>query len=127
MVDKVFIEGLRVNAVIGVFEWERQITQPLVIDLELHCDTSKAAASDAIDDAVNYKAVADEVNELVIRLKSQLIERLADEIARHILQHYLSVVSLQVTVRKPMAVPNTSAVGVSIERDRDHLRTGTRL
>lgn len=125
--DKVFIEGLRVNAVIGVFEWERQITQPLLIDLELRCDTSKAAASDAIADAVNYKAVADAVTELVIRLKSQLIERLADEIARHILQHYLPVVSLQVTVRKPMAVPNTSAVGVSIERDRDHIRTGARL
>lgn len=125
--DKVFIEGLRVNAVIGVFEWERQITQPVVIDLELRCDISKAAASDAIADAVNYKAVADEVAALAINLKSQLIERLAEEIAIHILQHYLSVNSLTVTVRKPMAVPNTSAVGVSIERDRDYLRTGHRL
>lgn len=125
--DKVFIEGLRVNAVIGVFEWERQITQPVVIDLELRCDISKAALSDAIDDAVNYKAVADEVTALVLALKSQLIERLAEEIAIHILQNYLSVDSLTVTVRKPMAVPNTSAVGVSIERDRDHLRTRNRL
>lgn len=127
MVDTVFIEGLRVNAVIGVFEWERQITQPVVIDLELRSDISKAASSDAINDAVNYKAVADEVTALVIDLKSQLIERLADAVARHILQHYLSVVSIKVTVRKPMAVPNTSAVGVSIERDRDYLRLSNRL
>ncbi len=127
MVDTVFIEGLRVNAVIGVFEWERQITQPVLIDLELRCDISQAAMSDAIADAINYKAVADEVTALVTNLKSQLIERLADEIATHILQNYLSVASLKVTVRKPMAVPNTSAVGVSIERDRDYLRPSNRL
>lgn len=86
--DKVIIEGLRVDAVIGVFDWERQIVQPVLIDLELGCDISRAAQTDQIDDAVNYKAVCDAVSKLVIDTKAQLIERLAELIAQHILSVY---------------------------------------
>lgn len=116
--DKILIEGLRVQAVIGVFEWERQITQPVLIDLELRSDIKKAAHTDSIDDAVNYKAVCDQVTELVINLKSQLIERLAEQIAQFILKDY-NVDSVKVTVRKPIAISHTSAVGVCIERCRE--------
>ncbi len=122
-VDKVIIEGLRVDAVIGVFDWERQILQPVLIDLELSCDISRAAQTDHIDDAVNYKAVCDEVTKLIIDTKAQLIERLAELIAQHILTHYQAVQHIKVTVRKPTAISNTTAVGISIERSRDALRT----
>lgn len=122
-VDKVIIEGLRVDAVIGVFDWERQILQPVLIDLELSCDIARAAQTDHIDDAVNYKAVCDEVTKLIIDTKAQLIERLAELIAQHILTHYQAVQHVKVTVRKPTAISNTTAVGISIERSRDALRT----
>lgn len=122
-VGKVIIEGLRVDAVIGVFDWERQILQPVLIDLELSCDISRAAQTDHIDDAVNYKAVCDEVSQLIIDTKAQLIERLAELIAQHILTHYQAVQHIKVTVRKPTAISNTTAVGISIERSRDALRT----
>lgn len=121
--DKVIIEGLRVDAVIGVFDWERQILQPVLVDLELSCDISRAAQTDHIDDAVNYKAVCDDVSQLIVEAKAQLIERLAELIAQHILTQYQAVQQIKVTVRKPTAISNTTAVGISIERGRDALRT----
>jgi dihydroneopterin aldolase len=71
--DKVLIEGLRVNAVIGVFEWERQIEQPVLIDLVMTVDTRAAAISDDIQDAVNYALVAEQVADLTKSLKPQLL------------------------------------------------------
>ena len=120
--DKVIIEGLRVEAVIGVFNWERQILQPILVDLELGCDISRAAETDHIDDAVNYKAVCDEVSQLIIDTKAQLIERLAELIAQHILTGYKTVQQIKVTVRKPTAIATTTAVGITIERTRDTIR-----
>ncbi len=120
--DKVIVEGLRVDAVIGVFDWERQILQPVLVDLELGCDISRAAQTDHIDDAVNYKAVCDEVSQLIINTKAQLIERLAELIAQQILSQYQAVQQIKVTVRKPTAITNTTAVGISIERNRDAVR-----
>lgn len=122
--DKVIIEGLRVNAVIGVFDWERQILQPVLVDLELGCDISRAAQTDHIHDAVNYKAVCDEVSQLIIDTKAQLIERLAELIAQHVLAEYKTVQHIKVTVRKPTAITNTTAVGITIERNRDAVRPG---
>ncbi|XID75790.1 dihydroneopterin aldolase [Alkanindiges sp. WGS2144] len=122
--DKVIIEGLRVDAVIGVFDWERQITQPLLVDLEIGCDIGCAARTDCIDDAVNYKAVCDEVSQLIIDTRAQLIERLAELIAQHILVQYATVKQVKVIIRKPTAITNTTAVGVSIERNRATIRTG---
>ena len=121
--DKVIIEGLQVDAVIGVFDWERQILQPLIVDLELGCDICRAAQTDNIEDAVNYKAVCDLVSELIIDTKAQLIERLAVLICNKILAEYSAVQHIKVTVRKPTAITNTTAVGICIERNRDSLRT----
>lgn len=121
--DKVIIEGLQVDAVIGVFDWERQILQPVIVDLELGCDIRCAAQTDDIHDAVNYKAVCDLVSDLIIDTKAQLIERLAELIAQTILTDYAVVEHIKVTVRKPTAIPNTTAVGICIERNRDSLRT----
>jgi dihydroneopterin aldolase len=124
--DTVFIEGLRVDAVIGVFDWERQITQPVIVDLEMRTNIRKAGQTDEIDDAVNYKTVSDEVSRLIIDCKAKLLEFLAEKIAAHILTDF-SVDSVKVTLRKPTAVPDAKAVGVSIERHRDHIRAEHRL
>lgn len=119
--DKVLIEGLRVNAVIGVFEWERQIEQPVLIDLVMSVDTRAAALSDDIQDAVNYALVAEQVAELTKSLKSQLLETLANKMAELILNNFSTVQTVQVKVKKPLAVKGAQAVGIEIIRERHAL------
>ncbi len=119
--DKVLIEGLRVNAVIGVFEWERQIEQPVLIDLVMSVDTRVAAVSDDIQDAVNYALVAEQVAELTKSLKPQLIETLANKMAELILNNFSAVQTVQVKVKKPLAVKGAQAVGIEIIRERHAL------
>ena len=72
--DVVFVKGLKVEAVIGVYEWERAITQPLLIDIALETDISRAAISDDVNDALNYKAVCDDVSAWCQAIKAQLLE-----------------------------------------------------
>ena len=119
--DKVLIEGLRVNAVIGVFEWERQIEQPVLIDLVMSVDTRAAAISDDIQDAVNYALVAEQVADLTKSLKPKLLETLADQLATMILNHFATVQAVQVKVKKPLAVKSAQAVGIEIIRERHAL------
>ncbi len=119
--DKILIEGLRINAVIGVFEWERQIEQPILVDLILSTDTRVAATSDHIDDAVNYALVAQQVVDLTKSLKPQLLETLANQLAEMVLNHYPAVHAVHVKVKKPLAVKGAQAVGVEIIRERHAL------
>jgi dihydroneopterin aldolase len=121
-VDKVLIEGLKVSAVIGVFDWERQIRQPLVLDIALSVDLRQAAATDDLRYAVNYKSVADRVCDEIERLQPQLIETLADCLAAMMLQEFDLVQQVALTIRKPLALVNVQSVAVSIERSRDDLR-----
>ncbi len=119
--DKILIEGLRINAVIGVFEWERQIEQPVLVDLILTADTRAAAVSDHIEDAVNYALVAQQVVDLTKSLKSQLLETLANKLAEMILNHFPAVHVVHIKVKKPLAVKSAQAVGVEIIRERHAL------
>jgi dihydroneopterin aldolase len=114
-VDIVYIKGLRAQAVIGVYEWERDIRQTLVIDLELASDAARAAATDAIADALDYAAISQRVLALVEGSQYQLIESLAEEIARVVLAES-DVPWLRVRVGKPGAVAEADDVGVVIER-----------
>lgn len=125
--DKVIIEGLRVDAVIGVFDWERQILQPVLVDLEMGCSIQAAAYSDDLADAVNYKAVCDCISEIIVSTQAKLLEHLAEKICFSVLQNYPAVHYTKLTLRKPTAITNAVAVGVSIERTRDDLRTRTGL
>ena len=113
--DRVLIEGLRIPATIGVYEWERHIRQTLVVDLALAIDTAAAGASDALADALDYAALATRVTEFVQAAEAQLIERLANGIAALALDDP-RVAQVEVTVRKPGAVPSAAAVGVSVVR-----------
>ncbi|MEC7119571.1 MAG: dihydroneopterin aldolase [Pseudomonadota bacterium] len=123
--DTVIIEGLQLQAVVGVFEWERQIKQPLWLDLVLSVDTHLAASTDDLVHAVNYQHVSERVIAVIQQRQAKLIETLADLVAQTILQEFHLVHSVRVTIRKPLAVTQTSAVGVSIERSRDDLRACT--
>ena len=86
--DVVFVKGLSVEAVIGVFDWERAITQPIMIDITLETDISKAALSDDVKDALSYKDVCDDVAEWCKELKAKLLEHLAEQLAEKLLAKY---------------------------------------
>jgi dihydroneopterin aldolase len=114
-VDIVYIKGLRAQAVIGVYDWERHVRQTLVIDLELASDAARAAATDAIADALDYAAISQRVLALVEGSEYQLIESLAEEIARVVMGEF-GVRWLRVRVGKPGAVADAEDVGIVIER-----------
>lgn len=113
--DVVFVKGLKVAAVIGVYEWERAITQPLLIDIALETDISKAAASDDVNDALNYKAVCDDVSAWCKAIKAHLLEHLAEQIATNLLENY-ACQTVTLSVAKPTAIQSADAVGVQITR-----------
>ena len=113
--DFVKIKGLKVNAVIGVFDWERAIEQPLLIDVSMATDISEAGKSDDINDAINYKEVCDDITELCQQTKALLIERLAELIAANILSKY-NTTQVEVSVAKPTAIKAAEAVAVQIAR-----------
>lgn len=113
--DRVFINDLRVATVIGVYDWERAIRQTVSIDVEMHSDVAKAAASDSIDDALDYKAVAKRLIAFVGQSDFQLVETLAERCAEIVLGEF-DVSWLRLRIAKPGAVRGSREVGVVIER-----------
>lgn len=113
--DRVLIEALKIETKIGVYEWERRIRQQVVFDLELGCDAARAAASDRLADAVDYKAIARRVRELAGEREWALVETLAEAVAERLREEF-AIGWLRVSVRKPGAVTGAASVGVAIER-----------
>ena len=115
--DRVFIAGLEIETVIGIYDWERKLRQPLVFDLEMGFDNRVPAASDAIADTLDYKAVSKRLIAFVTASSYGLVETLAERCAEVILAEF-PVASLRLQLSKPGAVRGARAVGVIIERSR---------
>ncbi|BBJ98157.1 dihydroneopterin aldolase [Xanthomonas campestris] len=115
--DKVFIEGLDIDALIGIYDWERRIRQTLRFDLEMGFDNRIPAASDDIADTLNYKAVSKRLIEFVQQSEFGLVETLAEQCAAIVLDEF-QVQWLRLKLSKPGAVRGAQAVGVIIERSR---------
>lgn len=115
--DIVYIKALRTDAVIGVYDWEREIRQELVLDLELASDNCRAAASDAIADAVDYDAISKRVLAYIQDSEFQLIETLAERVAELVLSEF-DIPWLRLQLGKPGAVKEAADVGVVIERGK---------
>ena len=113
--DTIFLHELTVETIIGVEDWERKIRQTVSIDLEMGADIRRAAESDSIDDALNYKAVAKRVQKFVAESDFQLVETMAEKIADLVLQEF-EVPWIQVRVSKPGAIRGANDVGVLINR-----------
>lgn len=113
--DKIFLSELKVETVIGIWEWERKIRQTVIIDLEMSADISKAAATDQVEDTLNYKSVAKRVQSFVADSSFQLVETLAERIAE-IVREEFNVEWVKVRVNKPGAIRGSRDVGVLIER-----------
>ena len=86
--DKIFIHALKTEAIIGIFDWERQVKQTVLVDIELSANIRKAALSDAIVDTLNYKGVAKRVLAFVEASRFHLVETLAEHIAMLILEEF---------------------------------------
>ena len=113
--DIIFLRDLRIETIIGIYDWERRIKQTVSLDLEMGADIRKAAASDHIDDTLNYKAVAKRLIEFVGASEYQLVETLAERIAELVLGEF-NVPWLRLTVNKTGAVRGARDVGIIIER-----------
>ncbi|MGI9319877.1 MAG: dihydroneopterin aldolase [Thiogranum sp.] len=113
--DIVFINDLRIETIIGIYDWERKVKQTISLDLEMGTDIRKSAATDAIEDTLNYKAVAKRLIAFVGDSEYLLVETLAEKIAEIVLSEF-SVPWLKLTVHKPGAVRGSRDVGVIIER-----------
>ena len=116
--DKVFIEGLTIDALIGIYDWERRIRQDLVFDLEMGFDNRRPAATDDIAHTLNYKAVSKRLEQFVRESEFGLVETLAERCAQIVLDEF-EVKWLRLKLSKPGAVRGARAVGVIIERTRD--------
>ena len=113
--DIVFIEDLRIDATIGIYDWEKRIKQTLSFDIEMATDIRQAADSDEIEDALNYKAVSKRVIQFVEESQFQLVETLSEKVASTILSEF-KVPWLRLTLHKLGAVRGSRSVGIRIER-----------
>ncbi|MDC3107295.1 dihydroneopterin aldolase [SAR86 cluster bacterium] len=113
--DKVFIENLEIETIIGIFGWEREVKQIVRISLEMSFDISKAGKSDNIDDALDYKKIGKSIVNLVENSSFFLVEKMAEEIASLVLTNE-QIEEIKLRVEKPGALRGSKSVGVEILR-----------
>ena len=118
--DKIFIHALKTEAIIGIFDWERQVRQTVIVDIEIGADVRRAALTDSIEDTLNYKRVAKRVLAFVEGSQFHLVETLAEHLAMLVLEEF-GVAWVGIVLSKPGAVRNSRDVGVALERDRTSL------
>lgn len=113
--DIVYIKGLEVETVIGIYDWERRIRQRVNLDLEMGTDIRRAAASEDIDQTLNYKSVSKRLSQFIGDSEFLLVETMAEEIAQVVMGEF-PVPWLRLRLGKPGAVSGAEDVGVIIER-----------
>jgi dihydroneopterin aldolase len=113
--DIVYIRDLKIETVIGIYDWEREIKQTISLDLEMAHDIRRAAETDNIEDTLNYKAVAKRMIAFIGESEFLLVETMAEKCASIILTEF-SVPWLRMRLSKPGAVRGSQDVGVIIER-----------
>ena len=116
--DIIYLKELNIDTVIGIYDWERRIKQTVCFDIEMATDIRKAAASDAIEDTLDYKSVAKRLIQFVGESQFQLVETLAERVAEVVITEF-QVPWVKVTLNKKGAVRHASGVGIVIERSND--------
>ncbi len=120
--DKIFIHALKTETIVGIFDWERQVKQTVLLDIEFSADIRKAARTDSIDDTLNYKRVAKRVLAFVEESRFHLVETLAEHVAMLILAEF-AVSWVRISLSKPGAIRSSRDVGVMLERAAADLST----
>lgn len=113
--DIIFLRNLRIETVIGIFDWERKVKQTVFFDIEMATDIKKAAASDHIDDTLDYKSLSKAVIDFVEKSDFQLVETLAEKVAELIIGDF-NIPWLRLTLNKKGALRHADDVGITIER-----------
>lgn len=113
--DIVYLHDLKIDTVIGIFDWERRVRQTITLDLDMATDIRKAAASGDITDTLDYKAVSKRLIDFVGHSEFHLVETIAERVAAIVLAEF-NVPWLRVRVNKKGAVRGAMDVGVIIER-----------
>lgn len=116
--DIIFLTGLTTDCIIGIWDWERRVKQKVVVDLEMSADIRRAAASDAIEDTLDYKKVAKRLLAFVGDSQFQLVETLAERIAQLVVTEF-DVAWVRVRLNKQGAIRGSRDVGILIERRRE--------
>lgn len=113
--DVIIIDGLRVDAIIGIYDWERVMTQAIIIDMALFTDVTDVAQTQDLSQGINYKAVCEQVSKWVKDKKFELLETLVEYVSKQLLDNWpISKVSIRAV--KPNAITLADAVGVQITR-----------
>jgi 7,8-dihydroneopterin aldolase/epimerase/oxygenase len=124
--DVIFLTGLTVDCIVGIWDWERRVKQKIVLDLEMAADVRRAATSDSIEDTLDYKNVAKRLLGFVGESQYQLVETLAERVAEIIVTEF-GVPWVRVRLNKQGAIRGARDVGILIERRReDYAATGSR-
>jgi 7,8-dihydroneopterin aldolase/epimerase/oxygenase len=120
--DSIIIEGLKVDTVIGCFDWERQIIQPLMLDLLIYTSLENASNSDQLADTLNYAEICDISTKTIQQAQPELIEYAAKIVLNALFSTYPSIESIKITIRKPAIIPQANSVGIRLERHRKDIR-----
>lgn len=118
--DTIYISALHIKTIIGVFAWERQVKQTIVLNIAIGCDIRQAANSDDISASVDYKAVIERLLSAVGDSQFNLIESLAEYIADLLLNEF-QINYLKLRLAKPNILNGVGEVSIMIERNNDHL------
>ncbi|NCI79382.1 dihydroneopterin aldolase [Acinetobacter kanungonis] len=120
--DAIVIEGLKVNTVVGCFNWERQIIQPLMLDLTIRTSLEAAASSDELEDTLNYAEICSISAEVIQKAQPKLIEHAAKLVLNALFTTYPTIESIKIIIRKPAIIAEANSVGIRIERHRNDFR-----
>ena len=123
--DSIIIEGLKVDTVVGCFNWERQIIQPLMLDLTLMTNLEQASFSDELSDTMNYAEICEISAQVIQKAQPKLIEHAAKLVINALFTTYPAIDSIIITVRKPAIIPQANSVGIRLERHRKDFRPST--
>lgn len=115
MMDRILIEALEVDTVIGAYDWERLIEQRLSLDLQLATDIRPAAATDDLTLTLNYAAICERIQHFAREHDFELVETFAERLAQTLRDEF-TIDWLRLTLRKPGAVPAARSVGLEITR-----------
>jgi len=115
--DKIYVEDLRINATIGIFDWEKKIKQEVSISYEIPHDNKKAAAADTIEATTDYKSITKKIIAYIENNKFELVETFAEKIAEMVIKDF-NIEEIRLRVSKPGALRFSKDVGVIIERNK---------
>ena len=123
--DAIIIEGLKVDTVVGCFNWERQIIQPLMLDLTITTCLEQASNSDELEDTMNYAEICQISAQVIQQAQPKLIEHAAKLVINALFTTFEAIESINITIRKPAIIAQANSVGIRLERHRNDFRPRT--